>query len=289
MIIIKQMISKIKIFSLFILIGMLTVSCQKAGKNSTGSEYIPDMAHAVSYESNVYGYYYANRWGSKEDLFKASQPRIPVKGTIPRSESSAMLELANKGLNSHQGRAIPANGSVPYYYQDTEEDRQRAIAEVINNPYPISAAGLEKGKELYNIFCATCHGEKADGAGYLVREDGGKYPVQPANFLLDDHIVSSNGRYYHAIYYGKNLMGNYKDKLSYSERWQVIHYIRSLQAASKGLAYNEKENTFTTVDIPAAVLAAKAQATGAVAVEANTDTKADPKAHKDTDHKSEKH
>jgi hypothetical protein len=38
-------------------------------------------------------------------------------------------------------------------------------------------------------------------------------------------------------------MGGYSDKLSYEERWQVIHYIRSLQASSKALFYNEKMNT----------------------------------------------
>ena len=49
--------------------------------------------------------------------------------------------------------------------------------------------------------------------------------------------------------YGKNVMGAHADKLSYEERWQVIHYIRSLQAAEQGLVYSEEENTFTN-DIP---------------------------------------
>lgn len=231
-------------------------SCQQPGKNSTGSEYVPDMAHSVAYESNVYDFFYYNRWGTKDELHKMSSPRLPVIGTVPRSEASNLLTLSNQGLNSKQGRAIPANGSVPYYYGDNEEDRARAIAEIQNNPYPITEAGLAKGKELYEIFCATCHGEKGDGAGYLVR-DGGKYPAQPANFLLEEHLAASNGRYYHAIMHGRNLMGNYKDKMSYSERWQVIHYIRSLQAVATKLTYNEKENTFNTTDVPGAVLEAR--------------------------------
>ena len=41
------------------------------------------------------------------------------------------------------------------------------------------------------------------------------------------------------------MMGSYADKLSYEERWNVIHYIRSLQANSKKLKYSEKENTFS--------------------------------------------
>ena len=128
--------------------------------------------------------------------------------------------------------------------------RTRAMAEIIYNPYPITSKGLEQAKPLYDIYCGICHGEKGDGAGYLVREDGGVYPAAPANFLTDEFIAASNGRYYHAIMYGKNVMGGYADKLSYEERWQVIHYIRSLQAKEKKLVYDETENTLNEIDMP---------------------------------------
>ena len=100
-------------------------------------------------------------------------------------------------------------------------------------------------------MCGICHGEKGDGLGYLVRDDGGKYPAAPANFLLEEHLSASNGRYYHAIMYGKNVMGAYKDKLSYEERWNVIHYIRSMQAKELKVEYNQMANTLNTVDRPA--------------------------------------
>ncbi|MBP6396616.1 MAG: cytochrome c [Saprospiraceae bacterium] len=227
------------------LVSLLALSCQKPGGNSTGSEYMPDMAHSVAYEANTYGYYYQNRWGSEKDLYEFSTPRKPVAGTIARGYVGSTDGTSGMG----NGRHFSPNGSVPYYYADTEEERARATAEIINNPYPITASGLEKGKALYNIYCGICHGEKGDGAGYLVRDDG-KYPAQPANFLLDDFINSSNGRYYHSIMYGRNVMGGYSDKLSYKERWEVIHYIRSLQATSKNLVYSEKANTLNSVDVP---------------------------------------
>jgi mono/diheme cytochrome c family protein len=227
---------------------LLASSCQQPGANSTGSEYMPDMAHSIAYEANTYSYYGLNRWGSEDEYHKFVQPRNPVNGSIARGYAGNVLS------SSHQGISVPSNGAVPYYYGDTEEERIRAIKEIIKNPYPITASGLDKGKLLYNIYCATCHGEKGDGAGYLVRDDGGKYPVQPANFISDEFISSSNGRYYHGIYYGKNLMSGYTDKLSYEERWQVIHYIRLLQAASKKLEYSEASNTLNTVDVPASKL-----------------------------------
>lgn len=254
--------STFKLFGFFAILSVIFTSCQSAGGNQTGSEYMPDMAHSVAYEANTFGYYYNNRWGTKDELHKMVQPREVINGTIARGMSGKTTE--GRGI-SHK-----PNGSVPYYYANTEEERTRAIAEIINNPYFITTSGLEKGKNLYNIQCGICHGEKADGNGYLVREDGGKYPVQPANFMLDEFVAASNGRYYHAIMHGKNLMGGYSDKLSYEERWYVIQYIRSLQAANKKLEYSEKANTFNTTDTPYSVVAAKKAAAEAVsAIPAN--------------------
>jgi mono/diheme cytochrome c family protein len=233
------------------LIVMVFTSCQQPGKNKTGSEYMPDMGHSVAYEANAYGYYDWNRWGGEPSYYKNAQPRNPVANTIARGYAGK--EGNNTGESGYNAKSYTMNGSVPYYYKDTEEERTRAMQEIVKNPYPITEKGLTEGKALYTIFCAICHGDKGDGAGYLVRDDG-KYQAQPANFLKDEFIASTNGRYYHSIMYGKNVMGGYSDKLSYKERWNVIHYIRSLQAASKSLAYNDKENTLNTIDMPFANL-----------------------------------
>ncbi|MDZ4708989.1 MAG: cytochrome c [Saprospiraceae bacterium] len=223
---------------IFIIAGLaLVLACSPAGGNRTGHEFMPDMVHPVGYEANYYVFYYFNRWGSEAEYKKFALPRVPVKGTIARG---------------YTGEIVPGttpNGSVPYYYADTEDERGRAATEILENPFPITEKALANGKLLFTINCAICHGDKGDGAGYLAR-DGGKYPVAPANFLQDTFYNSTNGRYYHAIMYGKNLMGSYADKLSYEERWQVIHYIHALQAKEKKLQYNEKENTFTRLDIP---------------------------------------
>lgn len=213
-------------------------ACSQPGGDDTGSEFMPDMAHSVAYEANYYNYYYNNTWGTEEEYYEYAKPRLPVNGTVPRRSSKTI--------------SVPTAGdNTPYYYGDSEEERTRASAELVNNPYPITDAGLANGKELYNISCGICHGEKGDGNGYLVRDDGGMYPAQPANLIKEEFVNASNGRFYHSIMYGKNLMGSYKDKLSYGERWQVIHYIRSLQAKELKLDYNQYSNTLNTVDRPA--------------------------------------
>lgn len=74
--------------------------------------------------------------------------------------------------------------------------------------------------------------------------------------MLDTFVHSNIGRFYHAIMYGRNVMGSYTDKLSYQERWEVIHYIRSLQAQSKNLVYSASANTFNSEATPWSVVEA---------------------------------
>lgn len=247
----------IKSAIIILLAAAMLYACSPADGNFTGSEYMPDMGHSVAQEANVFSYYYFNTWDSASvvKLKELARPGLPVEGTVPRGYAgvgladnmSDRMEVMNtlRGVNSVNGIPVPVNGSVPFYYGPSEEERTRAIAEIIDNPYPITAKGLAEGQNLYNIYCGICHGGAGDGLGYLVADNNknAAYPAAPANFLLDEHLNASNGRYYYAIMYGKNVMGSYKDKLSYEERWQVIHYIRSLQAKEKKLKYTEEANT----------------------------------------------
>ncbi len=216
---------------------------------------MPEMIHSTAYDANVLQEYSLNSWDEASVLSRRqlSQPRNPVNGTIPRGFASmeatdgvyASAEEAVKStlIQIRDRGPLPytPNAAVPYYYPDTEEGRTLATEKIKYNPFPISKAGIAKGQELYNIYCGICHGDKGDGKGYLVR-DGGKYPAQPAILTDSAFVNSSNGRFYHAIMYGKNAMGPHSDKLSFEERWQVIHYIRLLQAQAKKVNYNDEVN-----------------------------------------------
>ncbi len=248
---------------LHILLGAITAiglaACSTPGENETGTEYMPDMAHSVAYEANTYFDYYYNQWDSAsvKSRYKLAQPGLPVNGTVPRGyagyyltggdASAATMEAGQirqiremYGINSLQAIATPMNGMAPYYYYDTEADRARATADLVTNPFPITADGLKRGQELYETFCGICHGNDGGGNGWIY--ENGAYPAAPRNFLEQSWVDTSAGVYYHAVMYGKNVMGAYKDKISYEERYQVIHYIRALQAKWAKKQYDEEGN-----------------------------------------------
>jgi mono/diheme cytochrome c family protein len=255
-IILKQMMNR-RLLSVLGIMGLLMFlfeACSPAKGNHPGHEYMPDMGHSIAFEANKIDGYSLNTWDDKSTKTLVQlwgTPRLPVQGTIPRGYVGVAGGdndiLMNEMRGAGNGIATPINGNVPYYYADTEEERTRANREIVGNPYPITKTGLAKGKELYNIYCGVCHGANANGNGYLVSDENpnAKYPAQPANLLLDTFVNGNNGRLYHAIMYGKNVMGGYADKLSYEERWQVIHYIRACQAAEKKLEYSDRQNTLS--------------------------------------------
>ncbi len=255
-----------RILFLSLALAAVVTSCSEADGDFPGSEYMPDMAHSVAMEANTYNYYYYNTWNDRSTipLGELVYPKYTVKGTVPRGYAGsyspgmrppATLEDAESMLGSivdythPNAMSIPTNGHVPYYYDDTPEGREAAIADNASNPFPITETGMVRGANLYNIFCAICHGEAGNGLGYIYDTDQNpqaKYPAAPASFLRPEFLEASNGRYYHAIMYGYNVMGAYADKMNYEERWQVIHYIRSLQAKENGTEYSETVNTFNT-------------------------------------------
>lgn len=114
---------------------------------------------------------------------------------------------------------LPAD-SVPYM-----ADYVKYLDVPAENPVPADEVSLARGKLLYDIHCAVCHGADGQGDGVMAQ-----YNMKPANLVqsvLDDgsmFLVISNGT-------GGN-MPPMRENLTVRERWDVINYIRALQAAA---------------------------------------------------------
>lgn len=175
---------------LAILGAFAMVSC--FDENKPNYQYMPNMYEPVGYET--YGEY---------QIFENGQSALlPVEGSIPR-------------------------GWMPYDYENTTAGKELASAE-LKNPHPVTQENLDKGKELYDIYCAVCHGSKGDGQGILMKNE-----VFLGIPSYADRVVT-DGNVYHVMMYGLNSMGSYASQTNELERWQITMHVQNLTAALTG-------------------------------------------------------
>ena len=124
-----------------------------------------------------------------------------------------------------------AQGSMPLHYEATPADAIHAGEELVNPFDPTADAGkasTERGQAIYQSYCVACHG--GDGAGNgLVAQRG--FPPPPS-LLTGKSVAMKDGQLLHILTFGQNSMPNFAAQLPPDRRWDVINYIRSLQAAA---------------------------------------------------------
>jgi len=103
------------------------------------------------------------------------------------------------------------------------------IANKLKNPMLGKLSATKKGKELFDINCVTCHGEKGLGNGIAA---SGLVPP-PANLNSKKVQEQSDGAIFYKITKGKNAMIAWRSSLTSKERWQLVNYIRTLSKKSK--------------------------------------------------------
>ena len=160
-------------------------SCQN--KRKPNYQFFPNMYESVGYEA--YGEY---------DVFPNKQEAlVPPEGTIARGHSLYSYANTNDGYNS--------------------------ALKNLKTDLSSSEIDLKRGKELYEIYCGICHGNKGAGQGKLVKRE----KILGVPSYADRPITT--GSIYHVIYYGKNSMGSYANLLNEEERWQVTAYVEALR------------------------------------------------------------
>ena len=166
-------------------------------KTSPGWEYMPDMANAITYETNT-----------EDDFFGDSMTeRTPVTGTIPRGVYEPFHFSAPPSTTGYDSAGM-----------------------YLHFPEWLDSTSLVEGNRLFNIYCSVCHGADGKGDGTIVVNDKLKNPFPPPPSYFDaTHINLPEGKMYYSAHYGKNLMGPYSKLLDHNQLWDVIYYIKSLQ------------------------------------------------------------
>ena len=175
-------------YSAIVLVVLAVVSCQNKSKRNY--QYMPNMYESVGYEAY-----------QEADVFKGGvEAQLPVEGTLPRGFSFYDIENTNDGYEFAKANLV--------------------------NPLESAEVDMARGKELYEIYCGICHGNKGKGQGKLVKRE----KILGVPSYDDAGRAITQGSIYHVIYYGKNTMGSYANQLNEEERWQVVAYVEKLKA-----------------------------------------------------------
>ena len=120
--------------------------------------------------------------------------------------------------------AMPA-GTLPRSGGELGLPREeRELAAKRPNPVRATPESLAKGKDLFLVYCAVCHGARGKGDG----------PVSPKFVPPPDltHPSIQRGRtdgyMQHVVGTGGAVMPAYAEALSPEERWDVVNFLRSL-------------------------------------------------------------
>ena len=175
------------LFKIVALVGLSVMATSCFDKSKPNYQFFPNMYEGVSYETY-----------SESDAFKnGKEAQLVPEGAIKR-------------------------GFVPYEIENSPEGY--ALSKSMKSPLDSISHNPEKGKELYNIYCAICHGDKGNGKGKLVERE--KFLGVPG--YKDREITE--GSIFHVVTYGLNSMGSHANQLSQEERWQVADYVLKLKS-----------------------------------------------------------
>jgi mono/diheme cytochrome c family protein len=178
--------------AVIVIIAISVTSCFDNKKPNY--RYMPNMYTSVGLET----------YGEHEILPNGQAALLPVAGTIPR-------------------------GWMPYEYENNIEGKALATSE-LKIPLEVTDDNLSKGKELYEIYCAICHGNKGGGQGTLVKRE--KFLGIPS--FADKGRKITEGNIYHTMMYGLNSMGSYTSQTSEEDRWQITMYVLDLKSQLNG-------------------------------------------------------
>ncbi len=97
-------------------------------------------------------------------------------------------------------------------------------ARKVANPVPATSDSIAAGKALYSDNCEQCHGERGKGDG----PEAEMYKTKPADFS-DAHMMSemTDGEVFYKITEGRRPMPSFKKKLTDTQRWQLVNYLRT--------------------------------------------------------------
>jgi mono/diheme cytochrome c family protein len=150
-------------------------------------------------------------------------PRPPAEGSVPFAYGN--LPPAPGALNV--GHAEPVEYDLPNFTQ-LELD---AVAAALVNPVASTPESLARGQELFERYCAVCHGPQGQSADAPMNKPEALPMMIAFNLAgpMSGTGMRSDGYIYGMIRVGRGIMPPYGHQVAHFDRWHIVNYVRQLQ------------------------------------------------------------
>ena len=184
----------------------------------------PDMDSQDKLKAQAPSIFFADRRGE----------RLPVEDSQPRGFTETG-DIILGGIPEYE-----FGGQISYYYTGHVGDYYgTGMPEELALTTENAGELILRGEERYGIFCAVCHGKAGDGLGVTSRY--GVPGIANLHGTPYDSETYPNGRLFEVITKGKGQMGAYGANIPVRDRWAIIAYVRTLQAAKVSADATKKE------------------------------------------------
>ena len=92
------------------------------------------------------------------------------------------------------------------------------------NPVAANESSLAAGGKIFSKTCATCHGKTGDADGPAVIQ----LNIHPAKLSDPKLATEPDGALFWKITTGKKPMPSYGKRISETDRWNLVNYVRTL-------------------------------------------------------------
>ena len=161
------------------------------------------------------------------------QPKLKPQRPFDFMPNGVSSQLPPPGTIARSQPIKTTDGAV-YAFEDSPVNTGKITGMtnfVENNPLPVNAELIARGRDRFDIYCSPCHGKLGDGNGITK-----KIGVMPAVANLHDVriVTMADGEIFNTITYGKSTMGAYGPLVTPQDRWAIVAYLRALQLSQLG-------------------------------------------------------
>ncbi len=152
--------------------------------------------------------------------------RPPAVGSVPFATGN----LQSGPYATSMGQPIPLEYDVPSF----DQTGLLTVAASLQNPVPADQQSLDRGKLMFDRYCAVCHGLNGLSAEAPIAP---KHPMMVAfNLAMGAATTYTDGYIYGMIRVGRGLMPAYGHQVPHFDRWHIVNYVRQLQRGGAAAA-----------------------------------------------------